>query len=333
MVKSNDVEKRSNTPPVNPIGVFQSLVAGFDRVAARPILILPPLVLDCFLWLGPHFRLPGFVLELGEKLVPPPGSEEGIIEQITLLKGLLTELFTRINLFGVVSSLPVGLPSLMAARMPKLTPWGQALGFQLQEFLILIPVVVGLVLLGQVIGAKFHLWIARQLAPEEEVAKPWEAIKRILGVSVVGYLGSMILIFGLLQVASLLAILLPLLGLIVLFMGFTFLFWGFVYLIFTPHGIVRYRLGVLRAMIESFTLVRWNLMSTVGFFALSFGISWLTNQVWIMPEETTWYILLAVVGHAFVSTTLLAGSYAFYQNRRQWLFERKLVQKAEARQS
>ena len=36
------------------IGVLAALARGFDRIAAHPILILPPLVLDGVLWLGPH---------------------------------------------------------------------------------------------------------------------------------------------------------------------------------------------------------------------------------------------------------------------------------------
>jgi len=38
----------------SPIGILASLAAGFDRIAARPALILPPLLLDLFLWLGPR---------------------------------------------------------------------------------------------------------------------------------------------------------------------------------------------------------------------------------------------------------------------------------------
>jgi hypothetical protein len=43
--------------------------------------------------------------------------------------------------------------------------------------------------------------------------------------------------------------------------------------------------------------------------------------VWSLPAEDSWYALLAVVGHAFVSATLLVGSYAFYQSRREWTLQ------------
>jgi hypothetical protein len=113
--------------------------------------------------------------------------------------------------------------------------------------------------------------------------------------------------------------LLPLLGAAVLFVAFSFHFWLAVYLAFTPHGIVRYRMGVLKAMVESVQVVRWNLPSTVGFLALLALITWLTGMVWSMPGDRSWFSLLALVGHSFVSATLLAGSYAFYQGRHDWM--------------
>src|SRR3972149_7226915 len=114
-------------------------------------------------------------------------------------------------------------------------------------------------------------------------------------------------------------LLLPLIGAGVLFLGFSLLFWVGIYLSFPPHGIVRYNFGVVRAMLESFALVRWNMLSTVGFLVLALGITWLANLIWSLPATSSWFALLAILGHAFVSTMILTGSYAFYQGRREWL--------------
>lgn len=43
--------------------------------------------------------------------------------------------------------------------------------------------------------------------------------------------------------------------------------------------------------------------------------------------------IAAVVGHAFVSTTLLAGSYAFYQGRHDWLMALREAAAARLNQS
>jgi hypothetical protein len=140
-------------------------------------------------------------------------------------------------------------------------------------------------------------------------------------LSLVGYLGALGLLAATGFVATLAAWLAPWLGLLVVFMALSMVFWVAVYLMFTPHGIVRYRLGVVRSVLESVQVVRWNLVGTATFLALAFGVTWLTGWVWSLPAEDSWYALLAVVGHAFVSATLLVGSYAFYQSRREWTLQ------------
>jgi hypothetical protein len=50
-----DIQKLETLPP--PPGVFGSLKAGFDIVSSRVVLILIPLGLDLFLWLGPRLSV------------------------------------------------------------------------------------------------------------------------------------------------------------------------------------------------------------------------------------------------------------------------------------
>lgn len=94
------------------------------------------------------------------------------------------------------------------------------------------------------------------------------------------------------------------------------------YLAFTPHGIVRFRYGIFKAIRESVRLVRWNFFPAVGYIFLAFMVMWVTTtQIWVLPDEDSWFMLLAMLGHAFLSATLLAGSYAFFQGRHSWLTE------------
>ena len=57
MVKLRVVEQPKETPPVRPIGAFQSIATGFDKIAAQPLLLVPLVALDAFLWLGPHLTI------------------------------------------------------------------------------------------------------------------------------------------------------------------------------------------------------------------------------------------------------------------------------------
>lgn len=304
-----------------PVGVFAALLTGFDRVAAHPALLVPPILLDLLLWLGPRLRVTRLAAEAAGAFMPPPGAAPAFVEQADALRQTLLDLGDRFNTLAALSSLPVGVPSLMAGRMPIATPIGAPGGVELPTMLVFAVAAIGLTILGIGLGSQYHVLAARQVAPLGEVARPLRAWGRVGALSLVGYLGALGLLAATGLMATMASWLAPWLGLLVVFLALSVVFWIAVYLMFTPHGIVRYRLGVLRSIMESVQVVRWNLVGTATFLAIAFGVTWLTGWVWSLPAEDSWYALLAVVGHAFVSATLLVGSYAFYQSRREWTLQ------------
>jgi hypothetical protein len=317
MVKLGVVDRPNPNGISKPIGVIKSVAAGFDKIAAQPLLLIPPILLDLFLWFGPRLTIPTIFEELSKFIIAPTGMEEAIVEQI---RSSFIELGARVNLFSVVSSFPLGISTLMAGRRPITSPVGDGSVIQLTNPLVMFMSLVVILAIGQGIGAQFHRWIARQTAPGEEQIDQWKATVKAILLAVVVFSLAFLILFGFSLVAVLASLLLPLFGFMVAFLGFSFILWAFIYLIFTPHGIILNRLGIVRAMMESTTLVRWNILPVVGYLGLAYGITYLTNLVWVLPDEGSWFSILAVVGHAFVSATLLAGSYAFYQDRRSWLF-------------
>lgn len=319
MVESSFVNSDQTQSVEKPIGVLAAFLTGFDRVAARPLLLLPPLLLDLLLWLGPRVSVAPFIERFSAQLIPPPAAEQALQEQILAVQDALELLAARFNLLGALSSLPVGVPSLMAGTSPEAAPlelfsnWSMAdPGSILLTWLLLTAIGLG-------IGALYHRLLARAAAPDAELPSTLWSWSRMLLVALLLYGGLLILTAVAFLVAGLAALLLPLLGIGVSFVALSLLFWLLVYLIFTPHGIIRYRLGVVRAMLESALLVRWNFMATVGFLGVAVLISWLTNMVWGLADGASWYGLLSIVGHAFISGMLITSSYTFYQDRREWL--------------
>lgn len=310
MVKSSFVDS------TEPIGVFKAISQGFDRVAARPLLIVPPLLLDLLLWLGPQIRITSLLDELADSLRQ---LGETIAGQANLLPAGFEAMVERFNLVSALSTLPLGVPSVMSGRMPLSSPIGGG-----QQFEIANPLQVVLVWLlfsaaGLALGAYYQLWIATALAPEAHLARGYVAGLRMIGFGALLFVGAVVAGTSVAVAITVATLILPLLGTGVFFLGFALLFWLAVYVVFTPHGIIRYDMGVLRAALESFAVVRWNLLGTVSFLVVAVGAYWLTNMVWDLPGDASWFTMLGVIGHAFVSTTLLAGSYAFYQGRREWL--------------
>jgi hypothetical protein len=330
MVKSGFVSRLGTDWTTRPISAFRALATGFDRIAARPLLIIPSLLLDLFLWFGPHLTIPVLIETLTTELVVPISADPALAEQASAIRETLAIFVDRFNLFSAFSTLPagmpfnlifsvfssllVGLPSLMAMRMPVTTPWGTALVLSLNSTQDVILTWLGISFFGIGVGVFYHRWLIRQVDPGAEVGNAWVAWGRLLLLALIGYLSGSLILFLTGLIAS---------GQGLVYLGLPLLFVAGIYLSFTPHAILRYQMGVWQAVRQSLWFVRWNFVGAFGYLVMAFGILWLsTAQIWSLPNDESWFNLLAILGHAFVSTTILAGSYAFFQGRRQWLLAR-----------
>ena len=315
MVESTLVNTSGRSESNRPIGVFASIAAGFDRIAANPLLILPPLVLDLLLWFGPHVVSPTLFEGYADLLTVPVGADPAVVDTMI---AAVEEFGRRLNVLVALNSFPVGVPSLMSSRLPLLNPVGEPLLYVVQDPGTLLLITIGVGVVGLVLGVLFHRVIASRVAPKAAVSSPGASIAAIFLLALIGYLGGIFLATGLLLVASMLSFIVPVLGALFVFGGFSAGVWLIIYCMFTPHGIILYRLNLRQALRESIRTVRLNTMSTLLFVVLALGISWFGNQVWMLPGEDSWYSMLGILGHAFVSAMLLAASYVFFQDRRAW---------------
>jgi hypothetical protein len=97
------------------------------------------------------------------------------------------------------------------------------------------------------------------------------------------------------------------------------LIWLSMPIFFSAHGIFTLQLDALRAILTSLRMVRFTLPNT-GLFLLTFVIlnSGL-NFLWNTPSRDSWWMLVGITGHAFVSTALLAASFIYYRDINAWL--------------
>jgi hypothetical protein len=330
MVESGFVSRLGTESTTRPISVFRALATGFDRIAARPLLILPSLLLDVFLWFGPHLTIPILIETLTTELVVPISADPELFEQATAIREALTVFIDRFNLFSAFSTLPagmpfnlifsvfssllVGLPSLMAMRMPVATPLGNALVLSLSTPQSVFLVWIGITVIGIGAGVLYNRWLIQQVDPGAKIGSIWLAWGRLLVLACIGYLSGGLILFLTGLIGS---------GQGLVYLGMPLLFVAAVYLAFAPHAILRYQMGVWEALKQSLWFVRWNFIGAFGYLVMAFILLWLTTaRVWSLPNDESWFNLLAILGHAFVSATILAGSYAFFQGRRQWLLAR-----------
>jgi hypothetical protein len=336
MVKFNFVNNPMNELQSKPIGVLSSIVAGFDRVAAKPQLILPILLLDLFLWFGPRISIepliPDFLAIFDVSASEIVGMEdvelsfEEIEEGTNVLSGLsVFPLGVPFNLVVGLGSLTPGIPSLMASRFPTETPIGTPVIITIDNASSALLIWMGCLVVGIFMGVWLHRMVAGQVVLEAEFGSSWIAWGRSLvlglGALIVAVLFAL-LTSVLIAFASFLfgARIGDLLGGTLMISCLSICAWIAIYLFFSVHGIVLKGFGLLRSMLESVFFVRMNFVSTVVFlFSISSVTLALRRYVWSLPQNESWLMILAIFGHAFITATFLTASYIFYQERREWL--------------
>ena len=321
------------------MGVFAVLRKGLDVVAADPKLVLFPIVLDLFLWFGPRLSSSALFQQISELMkesfrsAPALDVEvnQQMTEQLDLFVELLAEFGSRFNLFWGLSSYPVAVPSsmvgllpLIPGRMPYENPLGRPMAIEIpmsipSMVLLSLPILA----LGLGMGTLYHRWIAAGVDPESQVVPFVKGWVRILLLTALLGTAAFTTGFGILFVVGLINLLFgQQVGVLFLGLGLSLLLGAGIYVFFAPFAVVRQR-TVQRAMLESFNVVRVNMVGTLFFLLSSGGLLYLTNMVWLMPGDSSWYALLGVLGHAFISTVLIASGYIFYQNRIEFLEEIK----------
>lgn len=333
MVESYFVEFPKKQGVKGPVGVLPALINGFDRTAANPALIIPPLLLDLLLWLGPRIRITAIIQDFSQSLLASPGAELINGEQLAVFTEMTTVLGERYNVLSSLSTLPagmpfnlmfallasflIGVPSLMATRMPILSPFGSPGGIEITQYPELLYSWLLLSLLGLGLGAFYHRRMAQVTSGERKVGSILSISWRIAVLTG----GAMLVLFLIFGVSALFAS-----EAVIVYLVIPISFLAGIYFIFTPHGIVRYRYGILKSIRESVRLVRFNFLAAVGFILFAFLIMWLTTmEIWSLPDEESWFTILAILGHAFVSAVLLVSSYVFFQGRHEWMLSQSAM--------
>ena len=303
-----NVQKIESLPP--PPGVIGSLKAGFDAVSNHIGLILLPVALDIFLWLGPRLSIGGLVnpffkLMFDEARTTLTSSAD--LKRFTDFQSGFSEVLERFNLLSLLGRLqtfPIGISSLLAQTMPVKTPLGSQGVVQVSSLPVLIGLMFLLILIGWIAGGLYFRWVSGtalgKATPEAEISFVW-AILQTLILSAIWFIGLMMILIPMMIVLTVLT------------------FWLIVPLFFTPHGIFVRRQNAFHSIFTSLRMARFTL-PTSGLFVLS--VLLLTsglNYLWSVPPDDSWMLLVGIAGHAFITTALLAASFVYYRDMNAWL--------------
>ena len=318
-----DVQKLETLPP--PPGVFGSLKAGFNVVSNKVILILLPLGLDLFLWLGPRLSVDGLLSPYFKIIFQQArlGIAEADLDRFTQYQTLMLEWLKDFNLLSLLAKLqlfPIGISSLSAQTLPTANPLGVPNIVIVSSIWIMLGLAFILVPLGWIGGGLYFRQVARSILGEDEANISFlNAIFQTILLSLIWLVAMVIIFIPLVMVLGVFTLINPLLANIAVFVILFLSFWVIVPLFFIPHGIFVRNQNAFYSIYSSLRLTRFSL-PTSGMFVLSaFLLSRGLDVLWSAPQTDSWLTLVGFAGHAFITTVLLAASFIYYRDMTDWL--------------
>jgi len=313
---------------------------GFEVVARNPELILIPLVLDLFLWLGPRLSIAPIVKAvkvLMRQWVSTDLSTPEVSEAAAMIDQVLSEIARTFDLFSALRPGPlVGVPVLMPYRITVARPFGTRPELPVHSVFGMMGLTLLLMAVGLALTALYLRGVGRRVIDETEMPLPGPQPPPAVWIQFLKF-GALLL--GLVVIFSTtFSFFLTLVGMvsmavagILMTLAFSSVLFIGVHLVFAIPGIVQLRRGPLRAIQESLILTRSDFMNVLLLLGLVLLISQGLNVVWSLPDPGSWSTLVGLAGHAFVSTGLTAALFVFYQERLNFLRILKQAAQAQAR--
>lgn len=309
-------------PP--PPGVIGSLRAGFDAIASHLTVILVPLALDLLLWLGPRLNVDRLFRPIFSELARYArysGFPAADLQTLQENSAVLLEQLGKFNLLSTLRTFPIGVFSLMSGTRPEHTPLGAPSIIHVDSVLTLLAWIVFLTFLGWMLGGMFFRWVSLIVVdPAQQIEnRMGQSIVQTMLISVMYFILVILLGTPLLVVLALVMAASPLLAQgLILILGLLSM-WLVVPFFFSSHGIFVRRQNALSSISTSLRMARFT-MPTSSLFVLSvLLIAYGFNFLWNIPSSDSWMALVGLLGHAFVTTSLLAASFIYYRDMQAWL--------------
>ncbi len=318
----------AETRPV--LGIIEALSTGLDAVLRHPWLLLIPVLLDLFLWVGPRLQAPALYRSI-EPAVSQWTTEMTSSDARFAAQEMgkaIEQFFTQYNLFAWLSAGLIGVPVVNSGidATLRLVTGSTPILWQVDSFSAYLLVFVLFTITGLIISALFWTMLGDFVQGE-----PWQAARWlersfavwkklllltlvVVGLALMSIFPLSMMMFMLSAFSAGLASLVPLLAAAIAA-------WLIFVCVFTPHGLVLYHMPLSRAVNTSILVVRANFASTAGLAVIAIAILIGTGLIWEALTPDSWLRLVAIAGNAIIGTGLIVASLLFYRNRVTILFE------------
>lgn len=294
-------------------GVWQAIVTGFDLTAKHPWLLILPILLDLFFWLGPRLQFQSLITDLIATLPQDP--------QLLEFMGPLTEVAPRTNLFTVLSVPLIGVPTLMATLSPETLPL-QPAAWEVDSWGVWVALFMGLLVIGLLLTAVYYLMITAVVSqpPGRIDWRYWAgkfapATRRLFALALLFVAISLLIYLPISFVGAIAFLIAAPIGTLILLVAPLVLVWVVIYLSMSPQIIYLEERPALRAARESLSFVQRNLLPLLLLLLLVLLAGTVVDWLLVLAENGTWLTLINIAGHAFVSTALVTALFVFYRDR------------------
>lgn len=300
--------------PPKPPGAIQALISGFNAITNNLAVILLPVAVDIFLWFGPRLKIHDLFLSTLEGISNFPGNTIPAATYAEIDKNL-----TWFNLFSYLRTYPLGLFSLMTNNQSGTSPLGTRVDWEVSNWLLVISAFILLTFAGLVLGSMYFYAVSRV------------ALKPGTGPGFFRAIFHSIIVWTMLTAITYL-IINPLLTIgfkvmmanqVLMLVFFLLLAWPATWLglmvFFSTHGVFMFSKSALSTIQQNLRILRHG-MPPLGWFALiAIIISQGMDLIWLTPAADTWMALVGILGHGFISSSLLAASFIFYRDMDAWI--------------
>jgi hypothetical protein len=309
-----------------PLSVIDALSAGFDLVIHRPWILVLPVALDLFLWIGPQARAkPVFdqmiaLLNVSAAQNNTPDAQSSF----EMMRTTLQAAGEHFNLFSYVALFGMGMPTLAGVDMPAgFTP---PLTLAIEDELSLLSWIVLSAIVGVFLGSIYLEGIARRVRQDTGGARTFvprvlKSYATVLGLGILLVGGGLLLALPFVAGAVLVSYLSPTLALMVLLAILLIYVSLLLYLAFAVPSVFVSGSGAMQAILNSMAILRYNFWPAIGLIFLIALLEMGFSVIWQGLVGSAWGVVLVFVLSAFLGTGLVAGGMLFYYDRFSWLTE------------
>jgi len=302
-------------PP--PPRAVTALINGFNAIASNVAIILFPAALDFFLWLGPRLKADALLAPLMDAL--PEIQAQAPAEQAKVITQLMTDFHNGLNLFSIFRTFPMGVFSLMSTNISVKSPLGIRTALDVPNWLVAFGFILLLTFLGWVAGSLYFRSVSRAALKSQEgpsilrvllqgmlLSVTWSLFFTVANLPVIIVLWMMTLLNTLLRTLLLVLLSVP-------------VAWVLMVIFYSFYGVFTHSQNAFASTRNSIRMLRYGLPPLGWFTMLTILISQGMDLLWRAAPADSWMMGVGILGHAFVSTSLLAASFIYYRDLNAWI--------------